>query len=136
MDTYFHIVQYYETDRMGVTHHSNYIRWMEEARIDLLDRLGWGYERFEEEGIFSPVTALSSRFLGSTTFHDQVEISVKILAFDGITMKVGYKMKKGEETVLTGESEHCFLDGDGKLLRLKRKQPELYELLKAQMEHP
>lgn len=121
---------------MGVTHHSNYIRWMEEARIDLLDQLGWSYERFEEEGIFSPVTALSSRFLGSTTFHDRVEISVKILEFDGITMTVGYEMRKGEEMVLTGESDHCFLDGDGKLLRLKRKQPELYALLKAQMENP
>ena len=32
---YRHIVQYYETDKMGITHHSNYIRWMEEARIDL-----------------------------------------------------------------------------------------------------
>lgn len=28
---YQHIVQYYETDKMGITHHSNYIRWMEEA---------------------------------------------------------------------------------------------------------
>ena len=36
MTPYCHKVQYYETDRMGVTHHSNYIRWMEEARVDLL----------------------------------------------------------------------------------------------------
>jgi acyl-CoA thioester hydrolase len=33
MEPYMHIVQYYETDKMGITHHSNYIRWMEEARI-------------------------------------------------------------------------------------------------------
>lgn len=31
MTAYHHLVQYYETDRMGITHHSNYIRWMEEA---------------------------------------------------------------------------------------------------------
>ena len=31
MKPYQHTVQYYETDRMGITHHSNYIRWMEEA---------------------------------------------------------------------------------------------------------
>ena len=31
---YEHIVQYYETDQMKVVHHSNYIRWFEEARID------------------------------------------------------------------------------------------------------
>lgn len=39
MNAYQHTVQYYETDRMGITHHSNYIRWMEEARVDFLQQL-------------------------------------------------------------------------------------------------
>ena len=34
MKDYIHKVHYYETDKMGVTHHSNYVRWMEEARVD------------------------------------------------------------------------------------------------------
>lgn len=33
---YIHRVNYYETDKMGITHHSNYLRWMEEARLDFL----------------------------------------------------------------------------------------------------
>ena len=37
---YIHTVQYYETDKMGITLHSNYIRWMEEARIDFLSQIG------------------------------------------------------------------------------------------------
>ena len=40
---YDHKVQYYETDGMGIVHHSNYIRWFEEARVDLLEQLGFGY---------------------------------------------------------------------------------------------
>ena len=47
MRPYLHTVQYYETDRMGITHHSNYIRWMEEARVDLLSQLGWPLEKLE-----------------------------------------------------------------------------------------
>ena len=42
---YLHEVKYYETDKMGITHHSNYIRFMEEARIDWLDQLGYGFDR-------------------------------------------------------------------------------------------
>lgn len=34
---YLRKVHYHETDKMGVTHHTNYIKWMEEARIDFLD---------------------------------------------------------------------------------------------------
>ena len=33
-------INYYETDRMGITHHSNYIRFAEEARVDILDKIG------------------------------------------------------------------------------------------------
>ena len=43
MVPYDHKVQYYETDGMGIVHHSNYIRWFEEARVDLLEQLGFGY---------------------------------------------------------------------------------------------
>ena len=43
MIPYEHKVQYYETDGMGIVHHSNYIRWFEEARVDLLEQLGFGY---------------------------------------------------------------------------------------------
>jgi len=44
-------VQYYETDRMGIVHHSNYIRWMEEARMYAMDQMGMGYEVLEANGI-------------------------------------------------------------------------------------
>ena len=70
MEPYRHTVQYYETDRMGITHHSNYIRWMEEARIDFLERIGWGYDKLEREGIVSPVTALDCKYKASTTFAE------------------------------------------------------------------
>ena len=40
---YQHYVQYYETDKMGVTHHSNYIRFMEEARVDFFKNIGFDY---------------------------------------------------------------------------------------------
>ena len=52
---YQHKIQYYETDKMGITHHSNYIRWMEEARIDFLEQLGFGFDKLEQSGIVSPV---------------------------------------------------------------------------------
>ena len=40
MEAYKRKVHYYETDQMGIVHHSNYIRWFEEARIDFLEKIG------------------------------------------------------------------------------------------------
>ena len=59
---YNHTVQYYETDKMGITHHSNYIRWMEEARVDFLKQIGWDYDKLEEIGVISPVTEVSCKY--------------------------------------------------------------------------
>ena len=78
---YQHIVQYYETDKMGITHHSNYIRWMEEARVDFLEKTGWSYAKLEEEGIVSPVTAVECKYRQSTTFPDTIDIEVLVEVF-------------------------------------------------------
>ncbi|HBG13493.1 MAG TPA: acyl-CoA thioesterase, partial [Clostridium sp.] len=42
---------YYETDQMGIIHHANYIHWMEEARVDFMDQIGFSYDRAVSTGI-------------------------------------------------------------------------------------
>lgn len=130
MNAYNHKVQYYETDRMGVTHHSNYIRWMEEARVDFLDQIGWGYDKFEAEGVISPVTAVDGKFRQSTTFSDVVSITVSVEEFKGVRLKLYYEMKNADgKVVFDGHSEHCFLDTKGMPMRMQKKYPEFVELL-------
>ena len=90
MKKYIHKVNYYETDKMGVTHHSNYIRWMEEARIDYLNQIGLGYKKLEEEGIISPVIHVECDYKVPTTFDDKIEIEVKIEEFKGVKLRLKY----------------------------------------------
>ena len=129
---YIHRVHYYETDRMGVTHHSNYIRMMEEARVDFMEQLGWPYARMEELGVMSPVTAVNLKYHAPTTFDDRVEVQVRVKAFDGVRLTIGYAMTKlgdAPVTVLSGESEHVFLNAQGRFVRLKRELPDFHRLL-------
>lgn len=130
MTPYVHQVQYYETDRMGITHHSNYIRWMEEARVDFLRQIGWGYDRLEAMGIVSPVTAASCKYLASTTFADRVSITLSVESFNGVTLCLGYAMVKADGVqVCTGRTEHCFSNREGRFLRLKREFPDFHQAL-------
>ena len=131
MKPYEHKVQYYETDKMGIVHHSNYIRWMEEARIDFLDRIGWNYKVMEDEGIISPVTAVESKYKCNTTFGDVITIEVSVEEFKGIRLKLRYVMRKEDVVVNEATSEHCFLDTEGKIVNIKKIKPELYETLSA-----
>lgn len=130
MNIYHHKVQYYETDKMGVTHHSNYIRWMEEARVDMLSRIGWDYKHMEDMGIVSPVMAVDCRYITGTTFSDDIYITVQVEEFKGVRLKLKYEMKNADSiTVCEGHSEHCFLNSDGKILQIKKEYPALYTAL-------
>ena len=62
MKPFIHKIQYYETDRMKVTHHSNYIRFMEEARVDFMEQTGLSYQQMEADGIVSPVISVSCEY--------------------------------------------------------------------------
>lgn len=132
MENYIHRVQYYETDKMGVTHHSNYIRWMEEARIRFLDQIGYGYAALERDGIISPVIGVECRYQHPTAFDDTVEIAVRVEEFKGVRLVIGYTMKNAEtgDSVLTGKTMHCFTDAAGKPIILKKRFPEFDRVLK------
>ena len=130
MQFYKHTVHYYETDKMKITHHSNYIRWMEEARVDFMSQIGWDFDRIEGMGLVSPVTAVSCRFVKSTVFAQEVHISVSVEEFKGVRLKLKYLMyDEQNELVCEGHSEHCFLDEKGRFIRMKKELPELYEIL-------
>ncbi len=128
MNPYVHTVNYYETDKMGVTHHSNYIRFMEEARIDFLNQIGYGFERMEADGIVSPVTALTFEFKKSTTFADKITIELSVEKCSTLKLVFGYTMKVDGKLVGTGTSTHCFFE-NGKLVSLESRYPELYGIL-------
>lgn len=127
---YFHKVNYYETDAMGITHHSNYIRWMEEARIELMDKLGYSYKKLESIGISSPVLGYSCDIKKSTCFDDVVEISASIAEYNTVRLKVQYTMKVNNELIATGETKHCFINSKGIPIRLNKECLELDEILK------
>ena len=55
-------IRYYETDQMGIVHHSNYIRYFECGRIDLLKQLGLPIEKIEEAGVMLPVASVECRY--------------------------------------------------------------------------
>ena len=108
---YQHKVQYYETDQMGIVHHSNYIRWFEEARTDYMERLGIGYEKMEEKGILSPVLSVTADYLRMVHFGDTVSIDCQIREYNGIKLTLVYDVVLDKTGMVhcRGTSKHCFI---------------------------
>lgn len=133
---YEHKVHYYETDQMGVVHHSNYIRWFEEARCDLMENMGAGYEEMEKIGIISPVLEAHAEYKSMTRFGETVTIEAKLAFYNGIKMTVSYvvKDKVSGEIRCTGETKHCFINKEGKLLSLKKFSKEFDQMFQKILE--
>lgn len=125
---YQHEVKYYECDRMGITHHSNYVRFMEEARIAWMDALGYGFERMEAEGVVSPVMEIECTYKHPTTFKDVIDIDVEVAELSALKISFSYTMRVGETLVCTAKSKHCFLE-NGRPVSLEKRFPEFYERL-------
>lgn len=122
-------INYYETDRMGVVHHSNYIRFLEEARCAWLDFIGLPFATLEENGVTIPVLGVNCDYKYHVTFNDTILIQLSVKEFTGVRMTVGYKVtdKKTGHIVLLGETKHCFTNRELKPINLKKYNKNFYD---------
>ena len=125
---------YYETDRMDIVHHSNYVRWLEEARIDLMEQAGCPFSVTEKMGIVSPVLKIETEYRYPVRFGDEFEVRSRLISFNGCKFSLEYEivdLTTGQISCLA-KSSHCFTDTELRPIRLKKRFPELYEnLMKA-----
>ena len=132
MKDYIHNVKYYETDMMGIVHHSNYIRWMEEARIEFLAEVGLNYAEFEKIGILSPIVSVEGKYISPSKFGENIKIEDSVIEFKGIRINLKYVMKNElDNLVFEGISENCFVGKDLRPIRLKKEYPEIYKKLES-----
>ncbi|STD21499.1 acyl-CoA thioesterase [Enterococcus mundtii] len=125
---------YYETDQMGIIHHSNYIRWFEEARVALLEHLDFSYKKIEEQGIIIPVLGVSCEYKEMIRYGDKILIQPIIESYTGTRLNFRYEIYDTEDQRLrtTGTSQHCFLLAENqRLVKLGRVNPSLDSLFKT-----
>lgn len=72
-------VRYYETDQMGIVHHSNYIRYFECGRIAMLDEVGLPMHKIESMGIMLPIISVECRYKYPARLGDRLKV---VTSFD------------------------------------------------------
>lgn len=127
--TYERKINYYETDKMGVVHHSNYIRFLEEARCYWLENLGMPFASFEKNNVTIPVLGVNCTYKHHVTFGDTLLINVIIKEYSGVRMTVAYEVlnKETNEPAIIAETKHCFTNKNLKPINLKKYIPEYDE---------
>ena len=126
---YVRKANYYETDRMAIIHHSNYIRWFEEARVDFMEQMGYGYDKANAAGIDFAVLGVACEYRSMVRFGETVCIETAVTRLTPSRMTVSYAVrdKISGELRCHGETRHCYYDNQaGRPVSLKKVLPELY----------
>ena len=126
---------YYETDMMGIVHHSNHIRYFEEARLDYMNSFGCDVLEMEKEGIIIPNVDAYAKYYIPVRFGEEVDIEVSLTTFNGIKMEYTFTMRKQNgELAAEGHTMHCFVKSNFRPISLKKAFPEYYQKLLAHLE--
>lgn len=134
MERYSRPVYYYETDKMAIVHNANYLRILEEARIDFMEKLGVPYFDVEQAGILIPVVDAYVRYHHTLQYGDTFCVAVKLVEFNGIRMVFTYEIRREGDELLIAEAKtsHCFIDEVTRIpLPVKKKMPGAFDKMKA-----
>ncbi|MBQ6401862.1 MAG: acyl-CoA thioesterase [Firmicutes bacterium] len=133
MWSYRRDVNYYETDRMGVIHHSNYLRILEEARMAWMEENLIPYPEIERRGIIVPFTESKATFISFLRFGDTFRVDMALTRFTGLRMHFSYKVYNETTGELCHEAEtvhYTTTREDYKPTSVKRSHPDIFEQLK------
>lgn len=123
-------MNYYETDRMGVIHHSNYIRFLEEARCAWLEKHNITFAKIEEEGVTIPVLEVNCKYKNHVTLGDTIIIKPMITEYNGVRVSFSYQVidEATNKIVIEATTKHCFTDKTLRPVNLKKYNKGLYDI--------
>lgn len=116
MYSHTHRVQFYETDEMGIVHHSNYLRFCEEARV------GWAHSHglidYQKKGSASLFAVYETRVrhVKPAVFGDEIKIELQARG-QGVRIELQYRLTARDQVLALVETVHVPLDAQLKLIR-------------------
>lgn len=113
-----HVVAFYETDAMGVVHHSNYVRFLELARVQFLTEHDRPYVEYVAEGVHVPVTRALVSYKRPCRFGDGIEISCWLAWARHASLGFAYRLTVEEQLVAVAETDHAVIDVQGRPTRI------------------
>lgn len=115
-----HRVYYYETDKMGRVYHSNFLKWMDEARTEFIRNRGLSYKELEDMGIMLPVGELSIKYINAIDYDEEVLIKTTLEKITKVKVEFLYEFYdlNCKKKFASAKTISVFTDLSGKIKRI------------------
>lgn len=120
-------VTFYETDGMQVVHHANYLRYMEDARVEYFRAGGLELNDLMEEGIVFPIVEVSVKYRKSARYDDILVVKAYLRRLDRARFDFDYEIinEKTGDLLVTGHTVNTYTDSrTGRIVRLPKEKLE------------
>ncbi len=117
-------VRYSDTDAQGIAHHSNFFRWLEEARLAWLRDIGHPYVELTSRGLYIPLTDCSCDFHAAVQPEDWLDVCLYVTEASRVRVGFFYEVvRRGSQKVATAITRHAYVDRAGCVICLGPDDP-------------
>ncbi len=105
--------QFYHLDPMEVVWHGNYVRFFEQARCALLDKIDYNYPQMRDSGYMWPIVDMRVKYVRPVSFAQEINIEATLVEYEN-RLKINYlitDVKTGEK-LTKGFTIQVAVDGD------------------------
>lgn len=130
------LVMYFEIDKMGIVHHSNYPKWFEMGRKDFLRKAGVSQSNMNNHGFYLPLSKLECNFKSPARYGDKITVITSLTLVSCAKIRFDYKIlnNRNSKLIAFGYTVHAWTDKDIKPLNIETAAPQIFSSLKALME--
>ena len=111
-------VRFSETDAMGIVHHSRYLPYLEEARVEYLRAAGHPYSALRDEGTDIAVLESWVQYRAPLRFDDEVTVHLRLASLTRATFQIAYLLTVAGEVRSTAVTVHGCVNADGRPVRM------------------
>jgi len=119
-----HRVAFYETDGMGIVHHSNYLRFFENARVIWLETHDKSYPDWIAMGLHFAVTHAQLEYKRPARFYDMLRVTTWLEWVRGASLAMAYRIECAGVMLVTGRTEHASINDEGRVRRIPKPDRE------------
>src|SRR3982751_6060640 len=107
-------VRYAEVDRMGLLHHSNYLVYFEQGRIELLRAQGLAYKDLEDQGYLLVLTRVQVRYRSPARYDDLLTLRTTVVRTTLVKIEHRYELFRGDVPLAEAETTLGCVDRQGR----------------------
>lgn len=104
-------ISFEDLDPMYIVWHGNYMRYMEQARCDMLSKLKYSYTNMKNDGYAYPIAKMEVKYIKPAFFEDILTMKLEILSIEP-ALEIKYKIynKKNGEKIFEAKTMQIAID--------------------------